>query len=327
VTDRRPIEESKPVGDDGRPGGTTSWRRSITELGTQMDSYYGRPIVKEPVWQPEIPWYFWTGGIAGASSVLHGIARLAGNETLAKRSLLIGAAADVASPLLLVSDLGRPERFLHMMRMFKVTSPMSVGSWILAASGGVITLPAAAAATGSRWRIARAAEPVAAALGLPLATYTGVLLANSVVPVWSEARRELPLVFAAGAGASAGAAATLVTPASHAGPARRLAIGAAVVELAAVEVMKRRLGRLGDPYRSGRPHAFGRAAKLLTGAGAGLLAASRRRPLQLAGAAMIVGGAVCERWSVYSAGFPSAEDPAYTVELQRSRMGGSPHSG
>jgi hypothetical protein len=290
-------------------------------------SYYGRPVIEKPTWTWEVPWYLFAGGLAGGSATLGFVASATGNRPLARRAWLIAFAGIGASPALLIADLGRPERFLNMLRVFKVTSPMSVGSWILAASGGVITLPAAAAATGSRWRIARAAEPVAAALGLPLATYTGVLLANSVVPVWSEARRELPLVFAAGAGASAGAAATLVTPASHAGPARRLAIGAAVAELAAVEVMKRRLGRLGDPYRSGRPHAFGRAAKLLTGAGAGLLAASRRRPLQLAGAAMIVGGAVCERWSVYSAGFPSAEDPAYTVELQRSRMGGSPHSG
>jgi hypothetical protein len=290
-------------------------------------SYYGRPVIEKPTWTWEVPWYLFAGGLAGGSATLGFVASATGNRPLARRAWLIAFAGIGASPALLIADLGRPERFLNMLRVFKVTSPMSVGSWILAASGGVITLPAAAAATGSRWRIARAAEPVAAALGLPLATYTGVLLANSVVPVWSEARRELPLVFAAGAGASAGATATLITPASHAGPARRLAIGAAVVELAAVEVMKRRLGRIGDPYRSGRPHAFGRAAKLLTGAGAGLLAASRRRPLQLAGAAMIAGGAVCERWSVYSAGFPSAEDPAYTVELQRSRMGGSPHSG
>ncbi|HEV8462923.1 MAG TPA: NrfD/PsrC family molybdoenzyme membrane anchor subunit, partial [Gaiellaceae bacterium] len=100
------------------------------------DSYYGRPIVKEPVWKPEIPLYLFTGGIAGASSVLHGVARLTGDERLAKTSLYVGAVADAVSPLLLVSDLGRPERFLNMLRVFKVTSPMSVGSWILFVSGG-----------------------------------------------------------------------------------------------------------------------------------------------------------------------------------------------
>ena len=52
--------------------------RSITQVGTEMHSYYGRPILKEPVWQPEIPWYFWTGGIAGASGLLSLAARFAG---------------------------------------------------------------------------------------------------------------------------------------------------------------------------------------------------------------------------------------------------------
>jgi hypothetical protein len=218
-------------------------------------------------------------------------------------------------------DLGRPERFLNMLRVFKVTSPMSVGSWILSASGAAITLPGAAAVLGRDWRLARLAEPVAAALGLPLATYTGVLLANSVVPVWSEARRELPIVFAAGAAASSGAAATLITPERCAGPARRLAIAGAIAELAAVEAMEHKLGETGGPYKTGRPRAFGLASRALTGTGAALLATSRGRRLRkLAGAAMVLGGAVCERWSVYTAGFPSAEDPKYTVALQRRRM-------
>ena len=56
---------------------------SITAVGTRMESYYGRPILKEPVWQPEIPCYFFTGGLAGASSILHVAAKLAGNVTLA----------------------------------------------------------------------------------------------------------------------------------------------------------------------------------------------------------------------------------------------------
>jgi hypothetical protein len=103
---------------------------SITQVGTEMQSYYGKPIVKEPVWKAEIPFYLFTGGVAGGASVLHGLARLTGNHRLARSSLYIGAVADAVSPVLLVSDLGRPERFLNMLRVFKVTSPMSVGSWI-----------------------------------------------------------------------------------------------------------------------------------------------------------------------------------------------------
>ena len=105
---------------------------SVTDVGGQMRSYYGRPVIKEPVWKSEIPMYFFTGGLGGASSVLSLIARVSGNELLAQRSIQIASAADAVSPVLLIADLGRPERFLNMLRVFKVTSPMSVGSWLLA---------------------------------------------------------------------------------------------------------------------------------------------------------------------------------------------------
>src|SRR5438067_6683969 len=111
-------------------------------------SYYGRPVIKEPVWTWEIPAYFFFGGLGGASAVLSLAARVGGNEPLAKTGLYVGAAADLASLPLLVSDLGRPERFLNMLRVFKVTSPMSVGSWILFASGAASSTAALLEATG-----------------------------------------------------------------------------------------------------------------------------------------------------------------------------------
>src|SRR5438477_9594611 len=144
-----------------------------------MQSYYGRPILKEPVWQPEIPFYFFFGGIAGASAVLHLGARLTGNGTLARRSLFIGAAADVVSPALLISDLGRPERFLNMLRVFKLTSPMSVGSWILLLSSGASGTAAALEALGVAKPAKVLAEAAWFASGPPLATYTGALIANT----------------------------------------------------------------------------------------------------------------------------------------------------
>src|SRR5204862_3785222 len=182
-----------------------------------MQSYYGRPIIKEPVWQPEIPTYLFTGGIAGGCSLLHGFARVAGHERLAKTALYVGAAADVVSPALLISDLGRPERFLNMLRVFKVTSPMSVGSWILFLSGGASGTAAALELLGVAKRVKVVAEATSFAAGPPLATYTGTLIANTSIPVWSEARDELPWLFGASAAASAGAAATLVTPREAAG--------------------------------------------------------------------------------------------------------------
>jgi Polysulfide reductase len=286
-----------------------------------MSSYYGRPIVKEPVWKPEIPWYLFTGGIAGGSSVLHGFARLTGNERLARTSLFVGAAADAVSPALLISDLGRPERFLNMLRVFKVTSPMSVGSWILFISGGA----SGAAAALELLRIAKPvkvlAEATSVAAGAPLATYTGALIANTAIPVWSEARDELPWLFGASAAASAGAAATLFTPAEAAGPARRAAIGGVAAELAIAQAMEKRLGFVGEVYRRGEAGRLMRISKACSAAGAGLLAlrGRRSRAAAAAGSALVLAGELALRWSVFKAGFQSARDPRYTVLPQRER--------
>ena len=134
------------------------------------DSYYGRPVIKEPTWTWEIPIYLFTGGLGGSSAVLSAAARLAGNERLAKTSLYLGAAGDVVSAPLLIADLGRPERFLNMLRVFKVTSPMSVGSWVLFVSGGASST-AAVLETLDRLRpVKYLAELVSALFGGPLAS-------------------------------------------------------------------------------------------------------------------------------------------------------------
>ena len=293
---------------------------SVTQRGTFMQSYYDRPVVKEPVWQPEIPFYFFTGGVAGASSVLHGIAKLTGNERLAKTCTYVGAAADIVSPALLVSDLGRPERFLNMLRTFKVTSPMSVGSWILFVSGGASTTSALLEATGKLKTLHALADLVGFLSGPPLATYTGALIANTSIPVWSEARDELPWLFGASATASAGAAATIFTPADCSGPARRAAIGGAVAELLLMRGMERRLGFVGEVYKQGEAGRFGRLAKVCSAAGAGLLATGRRsRTRAVTGSAVLLAGEFALRWSVFKAGFQSARDPRYTVIPQKRR--------
>jgi formate-dependent nitrite reductase membrane component NrfD len=295
---------------------------SVTFERGETESYYGRPILKEPVWKPEIPLYLFSGGLAGASSVLSLAARAAGNERLAKTSLHVALAAEVASPALLVSDLGRPERFLNMLRVFKVTSPMNVGSWILAASGGATATAAACEALGVLPRLKLVAEGASALFGAPLATYTATLLSDTAIPVWHEARRELPFVFGASAAATAGAAATLLLPPAEAGPARRLAVGGAVAENVAMAVMEARLGFIGEPYRKGRAGALNWAARAATLGGAWLLSRRGRRSRGAAatGSALLLGGELALRWSVFDAGFQSARDPRYTVRPQRERV-------
>jgi hypothetical protein len=287
------------------------------------DSYYGRPILKAPVWTWEIPAYFFLGGTAGAAAPFALVSELRGDEALARRAWLVALAAVSASPPLLISDLGRPERFHHMMRVFKPTSPMSIGSWILGASSTAIGLAATRSVLGWFPRLGRAAGATAV-LGPALSTYTAVLVADTAIPAWHEARRELPFVFAAGSAMSAGSA---VAIAGGGAPARRLALTGAAGELAASTVMERRLGALGEPYHEGEAGRFARAAKALTAAGALTMAVSgRRRMGAAAGGALMLAGAMATRWAVYKAGFQSAADPKYVVEPQRARRSGAKRS-
>ena len=288
---------------------------------SEVRSYYGHPVIKEPTWTWEIPCYFFTGGLAGASAVLSTAAKLFGNAKLSRAALYIGAAADAVSPVLLISDLGRPERFHHMLRVFKVTSPMNVGSWVLLASGGASNTQALLELLGILKPVKIAAEAVSTVFGPPLATYTGVLVADTAVPVWHEARQELPWLFGASAAASAGAAACLFLDPADAGPARRLAVGGVAAEGALMHAMELRLGELGEVYHHGAAGSFAWAAKGLAGAGALLLARRGRksRAAAVLGGAMVCAGELCLRWSVFKAGAQSARDPKYTVKPQRER--------
>jgi formate-dependent nitrite reductase membrane component NrfD len=288
----------------------------------EIRSYHGQPVIKEPVWTWEIPCYFFTGGLAGASGGLAFMVELRGNDVLARRAWATALAGLGVSPALLISDLGRPDRFLNMMRMFKITSPMSVGSWILAGSGAATAIAATNSLLGWFPRLGRAAKPSAALLGLPLSTYTAALVANTAVPVWHESHRLLPFVFGSGAGLSAGAAAVIVTTPANAAPARRLALGAAALELGLQAVMERRLGELGRPYRRGAPARFSRISRSSIAAGAALLyrrGGSSRTAAMTAGTLLCI-GALTARFSVFKAGFVSASDPAYVVGPQRAAI-------
>jgi formate-dependent nitrite reductase membrane component NrfD len=325
------------------PAGTTRSSTGAGERRRRRDgalvpparptSYYGRPVIKPPPWEAYIPVYFFFGGLAGASAALAAGAHVAGNEALERRAWAVSLAGLAVSPPLLIADLGRPERFLNMLRVFKVTSPMSLGSWILSATSGAVGVAGLSTLTGRVPWAARLAAVPAGALGTTLATYTAGLLADTSVPAWLEARRELPFVFGGSAMASAGGAALILTPLAHAEPARRLLLAGAAVETVASRVMEHRLGALAAPYRTGRSGALARAALTATAAGAGLALASgasrrgrARRSLAIAAGALTMAGSALERFAVFEAGLASARDPAATIEPQRRRLGRQPPS-
>ncbi|HVW32217.1 MAG TPA: NrfD/PsrC family molybdoenzyme membrane anchor subunit [Acidimicrobiia bacterium] len=275
------------------------------------------------MWKTEVPWYLFTGGLAGASSVLAAGADLAGRPALARVARRVAAAGLGASPALLISDLGQPRRFINMLRVFRPTSPMNMGAWLLTAYGGAAGATAVLDTALPSAGVTRLAGLAAGAAGSMLTTYTGVLVADTAIPAWHDAHQELPFLFAASAAASAGAAAAMFAPGGEVGPARRLAIAGFAAEQVVASVMRRRLGPdVAAPYHMGAASRYHRAGEGLGAAGAGLLALGGRKTARRLGAALVVASAVCTRFSVYKAGFGSAEgtpesagpvEPAATV--------------
>lgn len=285
--------------------------------------YYGSSIINPPVWaEREIAGYLFTGGLAGASSLLAAGADLSGRPALARRARVAATLGTGASLGALVYDLGRPERFLNMLRVFKPTSPMSVGVWILA---GYAPLTAAAAASDVSGRArgpGRAAGLLAAPLGSGVATYTAALISNTAVPAWSGGRRQLPFLFAGSAASAAGGLGMLATPLAESAPARRMGVLGAAAELAAEAVMERRLGEVSGALHAGTAGRRLKLAKALTVAGAaGAVLAGRRHraAAALSGAALLAGSGLT-RFGLFEAGMESARDPRYTVGPQRRRL-------
>ncbi|MGV9289466.1 NrfD/PsrC family molybdoenzyme membrane anchor subunit [Streptomyces sp. NPDC003719] len=288
----------------------------------EFSSYYGRPVLNEPSWAAlDIAGYLWLGGLAGASSPLAAGAHATGRPALARTAKLGAAGAVSLSLAALVHDLGRPARFLNMLRVFKPTSPMNVGSWLLAGYAPLALAAAAADVTG-RFRPAGAVATAAASvLGPAVATYTAVLLSDTAVPSWHGGYRELPFVFAGSAATAAAGLALTAVPSAQTGPARRTAVLGAALELGAFRLMKRRMGLVSEPLERGRAGRLLRGAEALTAGGAVLavVAGRRRGAAAPAGTALLAGSAAL-RFGVFHAGVASARDPKYTVAPQRERL-------
>ncbi len=303
----------------GSAGRRRGEKRMVPEA--EFSSYYGRPVLKETVWGPDIPSYLFLGGLAGASSGLAAGAQISGHPVLARAAKAGAAGAISLSMAALVHDLGRPARFINMLRVLKVTSPMSVGTWLLSAYTPLALAAAACAVTGRLPRGGAAATVGAAALGTGVATYTSALLADTAVPAWHDAHRELPYVFAGSAAAAAGGLGMLAVRPDHAGQAVRFAVLGAAAELTAKSLLLRRLGPAAEPYQKGRAGMMMEAGEVLTAAGlAGAVLAGRSRAAAALSGAALMAASALTRFGVFEAGRASAQDPRYTVGPQRQRL-------
>jgi hypothetical protein len=292
----------------------------------ETTTYYDLPAVKEPVWTWEVPAYFYVGGAAGAAATIGAVLQLLDGEDSARvvqRCRELAAAGTVVGSCLLVRDLGRPERFLNMLRVFRPRSPLNLGSWILATASGLSVTAALAPRLKGFRRLGGLAGLAAGVVGLPLSGYTAVLLAGTAVPVWKESRRTLPLLFVASA---TGSACSLIEMGDFGEKeltaVRRLGTAAQLSELAAAKAVEKESGRIpgvGRPFERGVSGALWKASSALTIASLALdLVTGRSRGGRVASAAVGTAGSIALRFSLWLAGRVSARDPRATFDSQKT---------
>jgi hypothetical protein len=334
----------------GRPEGRVDGRRrSSAGLNgrrgevvppVEFTSYYGRSVLKAPTWSArDIAGYFFLGGVAGGSALLAAGADATGRDAMRRSARLVAVGATGLSLAALVHDLGRPERFVHMLRVFKPTSPMSVGTWVLSGFTPLVALAAAdevrgmlpvslrgrVPAAGLIGALGRPAGFVATVLAPVLSTYTAALMADTAVPVWHGGYREMPYLFGASAMEGAGGLVTALTPTAQAAPARIMGITGAVLDELVTDRYEKRLGMVGEPLQQGKAGRYMRVASWSTRIGAAALTVSavrRSRLLDVAGGLALTVGSCATRFGLFHAGTVSATDPKYTVVPQRERLDG-----
>ncbi len=285
-------------------------------------SYYGLPVLNKPVWEArDIAGYLFLGGLAGASSVMGAVSDARGMTRIARVSKSGAAGAAMLSLAALVHDLGRPGRFLNMLRVFKVTSPMSVGSWLLSAYAPAAVVAAGSDLTGRFRPLGALGTAGAAALGPAVASYTAVLISDTAVPAWHDAYREMPFVFVGSGATAAAGLALLAAPADQQGFPRRVAVAGVGVELVASQVLERRIGVAKESYRRGKAGRLMRLGQVTSAAGIGAVVLGRgHRTAGLVAGALLLTSSALTRFGIFHAGVDSAEDPRHTVQPQRERL-------
>ncbi|MFL5798254.1 MAG: NrfD/PsrC family molybdoenzyme membrane anchor subunit [Actinomycetota bacterium] len=300
-------------------------------------TYYDRPVLKEPVWISAVPAYFWVGGAAGAAAALGAVAHLAdrdGFDGLIERARWMTAIGGGVGTALLVVDLGRPTRALNMLRVFRPSSPMSVGSWTLA---GMTPLAAGSAILhrfdGALGALGEAAGLGSGALGVPLAGYTAVLLSNTAVPLWQGTRRSLPALFMSSAvTTAAGLLGMLDLDEREERVVRRFGVAGRIADLVASKAVEReadRIGQVGKPLHEGLAGTLWKASEALTAASLALslLPGRRTRLRRVVEGGLGAAGSLAMRFAIFHAGKTSARDPRATFHQQRAGQGAAEVTG
>ena len=301
-----------------RPGGSPIPRAS------EETGYYGIPLLKEPQWTWEIPLYFFVGGAAGSAAVIGAMADWVGDDyELAKHARWVATAGSALSSALLISDLGRPSRFLNMLRIIKPQSAMSVGAWTLAAFGSFSAATTFAKLVQERWDflpvkiVANLAQFASAVSGLPFHNYTGVLIGATVIPAWNKNIETLPIHF--GMSGVQSACSILELLGHENGALNILALLANAWETYEGFELERRSDRALRPLKRGASGWITRAGGLLSGPLplalrlAALFSDSKR--IRQAAAISGIAGSILTRYGWVRAGHASARDWKLPLEI------------
>ena len=320
-------------------------------------TYYDHPMIKAPLWKWYIPTYFWLGGIAGGVAVIGAAAHFLGgrgSRDTVRHARYLSLALGAVCPVLLIADLHRPERFFRMFRVFKVSSPLSVGTWILSAFGlvsGALSVRQAAEddiiIRRESWlgKLARRLIPTGpltalhGLLGLGLGGYTGVLIAVTAVPVWAAGGVLLgPLFLSTALASGAGALSLLglvfgrrdreseraresVATVEVISAASQIALVAAREAVVTKRINKPlRHGLWGNVYRIGGVGA-GMATPLTLHLVKRFMGPRAARTVTVVASTLSVVGALAERMSILEAGKASAKDPIAYQELTAGAQG------
>jgi protein NrfD len=308
-----------------------------------IPTYYDLPPLKQSLYGWKVSAYIWVAGIAGSSQILATIGEFTDRNSYAgiiRNGRYIALAGSVVGSVLLIVDLHTPSRFYNMLRIFRPTSPMSIGSYVLTSFGALSAGLAAAqlardlgAGGGALDRAATIAQIPAAMTGAAMSTYTGALLAATSAPVWAALPKLLPASFGASAMASAAAALSLLAGGSERETLHRVELVASTIELALVAMLPGRLREKGIATRIGVAPVLAMAATPLlhqiAGAierpGAGDTAAQTRaaqtRAVRFgkASAVAVLAGAFLLRHLVLRAGNESAKRPRDYFRFSRPR--------
>jgi formate-dependent nitrite reductase membrane component NrfD len=307
---------------------TPTWE-SVPAIGGPDVTYYDRPVLKKSVWTIDIPLYYFLGGAAGAALTLGAAIQLVSDRRERRMRHLsavchwTGILGSTAGAALLIHDLGRPSRFLYMMRVFRPTSPMNMGVWILSgAAPTAITTGLFLNREGALGQIAEVTGYLSGLFGAALASYTGVLVANTAIPIWQEGRRWMPVLFAASGAATAGSVIDVLVPSSSCRVTRVFGTTGRLLEMVAAKKVEQAAGRVpkvAEPFERGAAGMLWKAAAVLTAASLITALVPGKSKVRMRAAGWLgIAGSCCLRFAVHYLGDASVQDPRAAFHQQRA---------